>query len=301
MTVPLNARGHTLGAIAFAATDDSGRRFDHADLTIATELASRAALLVDNARLYAEARSAVRARDDMIAVISHDLRDPLQTISTAASAMRLAPQSLENGDSIESIALASMQMRRLVADLLDLTLIEAGRLSIVREPVDLRDLLREAQTLLQPQVDAANVRIETRLGGDLPAVSIDRHRVMQVLVNLMGNALKFGAAAGLVILGAERQDSTIRIWVEDTGVGISPDQLDHVFDRFWQADRRARRGAGLGLAVAKGIVEAHGGQIGVTSRPGAGSTFFFTLPLQSGAGDERMPRDPALAADARIV
>jgi PAS domain S-box-containing protein len=301
MTVPLNARGHTLGAIVFAATDDSGRRFDHADLTIATELASRAALLVDNARLYAEARSAVRARDDMIAVISHDLRDPLQTISTAASAMRLAPQSLENGDSIESIALASMQMRRLVADLLDITLIEAGRLSIVREPVDLRDLLREAYTLLQPQIDAANVRIETRLAADLPPVSIDRHRVLQVLLNLMGNALKFGAAGGLVILGAERQDSAIRIWVEDTGVGIRPDQLDHVFDRFWQADRQAHRGAGLGLAVAKGVVEAHGGQIGVTSRPGAGSTFFFTLPFESGAtGDERMPRDPALA-DARIV
>jgi PAS domain S-box-containing protein len=280
MTVPLNARGHTLGAIVFAATDDSGRLFGEADLKIAMELASRAALLVDNARLYAEARSAIRARDDMIAVVSHDLRDPLQSISAAAATLRLEPHSGESADSIESIALASTQMRLLVQDLLDISLIEAGRLPLNQEILNLPDLMFEAQTLLLPQVEDKTVRIETRLAANLPPVSIDRHRILQVLLNLLGNALKFGVGGGRVTLGAERQNDTIRVWVEDAGAGIRAEHLDRVFDRFWRADRRAGGGAGLGLAVAKGIVEAHGGRIGVTSRLGEGSTFFFTLPLQ---------------------
>jgi PAS domain S-box-containing protein len=298
MTVPLNARGRTLGAIAFAATDDSGRRFSDADLKIAMELASRAALLVDNARLYAEARSAIRARDDMIAVVSHDLRDPLQSISAAAATLRLVPQAVENTESIDSIALASTQMRLLIQDLLDISLIEAGRLPIKQEQIDLSDLMLEAQTLLLPQVEGRDMRIETRLPANLPAVSIDRHRIVQVLLNLIGNALKFGSAGGLVTLGAERQGDAIRVWVKDTGVGISAERQERVFDRFWRGDRRSGGGAGLGLAVAKGIVEAHGGRIGVTSSLGVGSTFFFTLPLHGTAGDRRaVTRDRVVVAE----
>ena len=279
MTVPLNARGRTLGAIVLAATAESGRRFGDADLQIATELANRAAMLVDNARLYAEARSAVGARDEMIAVVSHDLRDPLQSIAAAAAALRLAPQTDENAETIESIALASTQMRRLVQDLLDISMIEAGCLPLDPERVDLPGLLLEAQRMLLPLVRANSVRIETRLAANLPPVPVDRHRILQVLVNLMSNALKFGSAGGLVTVGAERETDAIRVWVQDTGAGIAPEQLERVFERFWRADRTA--GAGLGLAVAKGIVDAHGGRIGATSQPGAGSTFFFTLPLQS--------------------
>jgi signal transduction histidine kinase/ActR/RegA family two-component response regulator len=281
MTVPLNARGRTLGAMTFAATDDSGRRFSAADLEMAMELASRAALLVDNARLYAEARTAVRSRDEMAAFVAHDLRDPLQSISAATATLRLEPQTAESTESIESIARATTQMRRLVQDLLDVSMIEAGRLPMHREAVDLRDLLVESHTLVLPQVKAQRARIESRLAPDLPPVSVDRHRILQVLLNLIGNALKFGAAGGLMTLGAERQGDAIRVWVQDTGVGISADQLPRVFDRFWRADRRA--GAGLGLAVAKGIVEAHGGRIGVASEVGVGSTFFFTLPVAPGA------------------
>jgi PAS domain S-box-containing protein len=289
MTVPLNARGRTLGAIVFAAAADSGRRFDDADLQIAMELAGRAAMLIDNARLYAEARSAVGARDEMIAVVSHDLRDPLQAIAAAAAALRLEPQTAENAETIESIALASTQMRRLVQDLLDISMIEAGCLPLDPERVDLPALLLEAQRLLLPLVRAKSVRIEMRLAANLPPVPVDRHRILQVLVNLMSNALKFGPAGGLVTVGAERDPGGIRVWVQDTGAGIGPEHVDRVFERFWRVDRSA--GAGLGLAVAKGIVDAHGGRIGVTSEPGAGCTFFFTLPLQSvaatGAGPTR--------------
>lgn len=299
MTVPLNARGRTLGAIVFAATTDSGRRFGDADLQIAMELAGRAAMLIDNARLYAEARSAVGARDEMIAVVSHDLRDPLQSIAAAAAALRLEPQTGENAETIESIALASTQMRRLVQDLLDISMIEAGCLPLDPERVDLPGLLLEAQRLLLPLVRAKSVRIETRLAANLPPVPVDRHRILQVLVNLMSNALKFGSAGGLVTVGAERDPDGIRVWVQDTGAGIEPEHVDRVFDRFWRADRSA--GAGLGLAVAKGIVDAHGGRIGVASEPGAGSTFFFVLPLQSVAAAGAGPtRARALVPHARL-
>lgn len=278
ITVPLFARGRTLGAILFATTNDSGRRFAEADLKIAMELASRAALLVDNARLYAEARSAVRSRDELVAFISHDLRDPLQSISAATATLRLEPQTDDNADSLESIARASTQMRRLVQDLLDVSMLEAGRLPINREPVDLRDLILEVQTLALPQIKASQTSIETKVAPDLPRLALDRHRILQVLLNLVGNAIKFVGPGGLVTIGVDRHPDAVRIWVHDNGLGIRGDQLDRVFDRFWRSGRGA--GAGLGLAVAKGVVEMHGGQIGVTSQPGAGSLFFFTLPFQ---------------------
>ena len=283
MIVPLIARGHTLGAIAFASTDDSGRRFGQEELKIAGELASRAALLVDNARLYAEAKAAIRQRDDMMAVVSHDLREPLQSISMAAALLRPAQEHAASAESLQSITLASTQMRYLLQDLLDVSRIDAGQFSISREGVELTALVQEAQMLCQSRAQARGVRLESTVAVDLPAVTADRHRVLQVLLNLIGNALKFVPAGGAITLGTERQADAIRVWVADTGVGIADDQLPRVFDRFWRAEGRAGGGVGLGLSVAKAIVEAHGGQIGVTSRLGVGSTFFFTLPLSSAA------------------
>jgi hypothetical protein len=130
-------------------------------------------------------------------------------------------------------------------------------------------------------VKARQARLEVSVAPDLPLVPIDRHRILQVLLNLIGNSLKFGPPGGLVTLGVEQYDdaNAIRVSVTDGGPGISPEQLPRVFDRFWRADRRAS--AGVGLAVAKGIVEAHGGEIGVTSQLGSGSTFFFSLPLHA--------------------
>ena len=297
MIVPLNARGRTLGAIALVATDDSGRLFGDEDLKIAMALASRAALLLDNARLYAEARAALRARDDTIAVVSHDLRDPLQSISAATAMLQLDPDDAERAEGIQSITLASTQMRLLVQDLLDISQIDAGGFSITKGRVDLTALIKEAQTLFQPQAEEKAVRLECQFADDLPPVSADRHRVLQVLLNLVGNALKFAFAGGTVVLGAERDGDMIRVSVADTGVGIADDHVTKVFERFWRADRREGGGVGLGLAVAKAIVEAHGGRIGVTSRLGAGSTFHFTLEVHSTAAD----RDQAATGDRTIA
>jgi PAS domain S-box-containing protein len=287
MVVPLRARGRTLGAIAFATDATSQRHYDQDDLKLARELASRAALLVDNARLYAQARVAIRARDDMIAVVSHDLRSPLQSISSAANLLEFEGQSSSANRSIEAIKLATSQMDRLLQDLLDLSLIDAGQLTVTREPANAATLIDEARTMFEPLAGERSVHLECSIEAGLPTIRIDRNRMQQVLANLLSNALKFVPAGGKIVLSAGRQDDSVRIAVSDTGPGIAEDDLAKVFDRFWRADRRKERGVGLGLTVAQGIVQAHGGQIGVESRKGAGSTFYILLdavfPMQKRA------------------
>lgn len=224
----------------------------------------------------------------MVAFVSHDLRNPLESIAAATALLQREPLTGESAESAEyaeyaeniaSIAHASTEMQRLVQDLVDVSAIEAGGISISRERVNLSELISELQTIIAPQVKARGARLETAIARDLPAVSIDRHRILQVLLNLVGNALKFGTRGGLVAIGVGREDDSLRFWVKDSGAGIDDNQIPMVFDRFWRAGRGC--GAGLGLAVAKGIVETHGGRIGVTSQLGAGSTFFFTLPLEA--------------------
>lgn len=278
MVVPLNARGRTLGAIAFMATAESGRRFQEEDLRLAMDLATRAALLVDNTRLYAEARSAVRARDDMIAVVSHDLRDPLQSIAATAELLHLDKKG-DRTESIEIIGVASRQMQFLVQDLLDVSRIDSGQLAIKKGRVDLASLAQQVQTLFQPQADARHVFLTSESSDDVPPVIGDGHRIQQVLSNLMGNALNFVPTGGRIQIGTQRRGDFVRVSVKDNGTGIPEHQIGRVFDRFWRGDQTRALGAGLGLAVAKGIVEAHGGIIEVESRVGLGSTFSFTLPV----------------------
>lgn len=278
MIVPLKARGRILGAIAFGATDDSGRCFGEEDLNVANELANRAALLVDNARLYADATAAVRARDDLMAVVSHDLRDPLQAISAATDLLSFDPEG-DHTESIRTIGIASAQMRSLVEDLLDVARIESGRLTVEKKPVDAARVAAKMRTLFRSQVDAKRVRLECTFADDLPPVLADGRRVEQVLSNLIGNALKSVGVGGVVEVGAERWEGEIRVFVADDGCGIAENDLARIFDRFWRHDESEGVGAGLGLTVAKGIVEAHGSTIEVESQLGAGSRFSFTLPV----------------------
>jgi signal transduction histidine kinase len=231
----------------------------------------------------------------MIAIVSHDLRDPLQTITTAAATLLFEPLDDDKAESVRRISLASTQMRRLVQDLLDLSRIEAGQLSIRQERISLMALVKEACTLFQPQAAAKGVRLECRVTEDLTPVAGDRHRVLQVLQNLVSNALKFVPAGGAITVSVEWQDDVVRVNVADTGAGIADDDLTKVFDRFWRADRRDGGGVGLGLAVAKGIVEAHGGTIGARSQLGTGSVFYFTLPVYAIAGPDPQQVTQAIA------
>jgi signal transduction histidine kinase len=173
---------------------------------------------------------------------------------------------------------AGERMNRLIQDLLDVKRMESGNLAVERMPVSPAALLSEGTESLRPIASAAGLTLKLDVPAELPAVPADRHRVHQVLSNLVGNAIKFTPRGGAIVVRGEDAPGEILVAVEDSGAGIPAEQLPHIFSQFWQGARTDRRGIGLGLAIAKGIVEAHGGRIWVESTLGAGSTFFFTLP-----------------------
>lgn len=278
--VTLRARGVTLGAIALVTTGDSERRYDDEDFLLAKEIANRAAMLVDNARLFSEARMALSERDEMLAAVSHDLRSPLQSISMAASILASRPSAEQQRKSIESISLATSHVDRLLRDLLDIARLEAGQLPLQRESTDVADLIGQARKLFEPLAAERSVSLRCQVADGVSGIFVDRGRMLQVLSNLVGNAIKFAPEHGRVELIAGVEQGKVRIAVRDNGAGIEEAHLERVFDRFWKGDRQKESGAGLGLAIAKGIVETHGGAIGVASRRGEGSTFYLLLDAE---------------------
>jgi len=282
--LPLIGRGRLLGVLTLGLTRPE-RRFTKADMPFLEDVAQRTALGADNARLYQQARQASRARDDTLAAISHDLRNALNTVLTAVGLLlrSLPPDSEGRRDRrhVEAIRRSAERMNRVIGDLLDVASIESGRLFVEprREPV--RPMIAEALDAHRDQALEKSLRLEERVIGDPVDAVCDRERVLQVLGNLLGNAIKFTPEGGTVRISAEAFDDEVRFAVRDSGVGVSAKQLPHVFDRFWQATPKTRLGSGLGLTIAKGVVEALGGRIWVESRAGDGTTFFFTLPLAS--------------------
>lgn len=280
--VPLMVGERFLGALVLVSCE-SGRVYEERDLEFARGLGRLASLAVENARLYASARRATRARDEVLGVVAHDLRSPLQSITFATTVLqrRFPSRGGHEGegrpDALETIISSSRRMSRLIDDLLDVVRLEAGQLSIHPSPQPTEVLLREALEAARSQ--AGQVHLSLDAPEALPPVLADRDRLLQVFSNLLGNALKFTPAGGQVQVGAELWEGQVRFYVRDTGPGIPPEVLARIFDRFWQADRKDRRGAGLGLSIARGIVEAHGGKIWVESEVGRGSTFFFTVPV----------------------
>jgi len=294
MVVPLRVGERAIGGITLVAAE-SGRRYGAEDLALATELAHRAALAVENARLFAHAQSAIRARDEMLAVVAHDLRNPVSTIVLGADLLlETTPDDASRAFErrhLETVKRAGMRMNRLIQDLLEVSRVVGGRLSLAPQVEEARLLMTEASAMLRPLAQARGIAFHVRADDELPRLRMDAPRVMQVISNLVGNAVKFTPEGGSVTLGAAWDGRELHVSVADTGAGISPEQLPHVFGRFWQADDADQRGLGLGLAIARGIVEAHGGRIWVQSEPGEGSTFHFTLPA---------PRPGAVRAAAAV-
>jgi PAS domain S-box-containing protein len=281
MTVPLIASGKVLGALTLVASD-SGRRYGDDDLALAEELARRAALAVDNARLFHEAQQATRARDEMLAVVAHDLRNPLNTMSMSCSLLLESASASDRPMEQKQLTImrrAAERMNRLIHDLLDVKRIEQGRLSVDPRSETMSAIVRDAIDMLRPLATAQALTLESEVPEDLPRILADAPRIQQVLSNLVGNAIKFTPRGGRITLRAQFESSEVRLAVIDTGPGIPADQLPHIFSRFWQARRRDDRGIGLGLAIARGIVEAHQGRIWVESRVGEGSAFYFTVPV----------------------
>lgn len=281
MIVPLVARGRVLGLITLAFSD-SGRRYGPAELALAEEMARRAALAIDNARLYGQAQQAVRAREGVLAVVSHDLRNPLASIllNTSTLLEMRTPGGLDPwvADSLRQTIALVEQSNHLIADLLDVSRVANGGISLVRAPHDLRELAARAERMLRPLAEARGLSLQVSVPAAPVPAHVDGDRVLQVLSNLVGNALKFTLSGGHVRLVVESANGVARVTVKDTGIGIAADELEHVFDPFRQGGDADRRGVGLGLPIARGIVEAHGGRISASSEPGAGSVFAFTLP-----------------------
>ena len=282
IAVPLRAHARLVGEITFARAPDA-IGYDDRDAHVADDVAQRAALSIENGQLYHTAQQAIRARDDLMGVVAHDLRNPLSVVLMQAEFLReLHP----NGDgqmdeAASAISRSASRMNRLIQDLLDVSRIEAGGLSLQREPIDPAKLLADAVETQRPL--AASRQLALRLDADpkLPEVEGDRDRLTQVLENLIGNAIKFSAEGGRITVGARAQDRSVRFWVSDAGVGIRQEDLSRVFDRFWQAEeqRKTAHGTGLGLPIVKGIVEAHGGRVWIESTLGKGTTVSFTIPL----------------------
>lgn len=282
LILPLRASDRIIGTIAFIFAE-SNRIYDESDLALASDLAQRAALAVDNARLLQEAERAVRARDETLAIVSHDLRNPLSAIIANAGFLEKKLPAGEEGERIgkraQAIKRSAERMNHLIRDLLDLARIESKRFQLERAPLRLGSLVAEAIEMFQPLAGNKSIALEADLDGADRLVSCDRERVLQVLSNLLGNALKFTAEGGAIRIAANcNEEGEVRIGVSDTGSGIAPDHLPRIFDRYWQGRAGGRVGSGLGLYIARGIVEAHGGRIWAESEIDRGSAFWFTLP-----------------------
>ncbi|HWU90141.1 MAG TPA: ATP-binding protein [Kofleriaceae bacterium] len=276
IAAPLVAHGKPLGVMVLVSSASS-RIYGARDVRLAEELAHRAALSIENAQLYRAAQRATRMRDAMMGNVAHDLRSPLQSIGLQAMLLRR-----RGGPSMEEpaalIERSATHMERLIGDLLDVTLMEAGQLSLEQVRVSARKVVEESIEVQRPLAALSALELCVDVSPELPDVSADRDRLLQVFENLIGNALKFTRRGGRITIGAAPEEREVRFWVTDTGAGIAPEDVPHLFDRFWQARRSKRRGIGLGLAIVKGLVEAHGGRICVASTPGQGSTFSFTIP-----------------------
>lgn len=262
------------GAQDYLVKGEDGPRVIRRAIGYAVE---RQELLAQERAARATAERAARTRDEVLGIVSHDLRAPLSAIVMCAHALTEPdPDCAGLADTIRQSADWSL---RIIRDLLDVSAIEAGRLTVSPEPMLAGAVVDTVAAMFAPIAAGRGVELAVDRAGGARWVEVDADRLVQALGNLVANAVRHTPRGGRVTLSVTADaDGGTRFAVVDTGPGIAPEQLPHLFDRFWQARERRRAGAGLGLAIARGIVEAHGGTIGVTSPPGAGSTFTLALP-----------------------
>jgi PAS domain S-box-containing protein len=278
--VPLLARGDAFGVMSILRLTGAPL-FGPAELALAEQLATRAAYALENARLFQIARSATDARDDILGVVSHDLRNPVNAIGMCVRVLRESPPDEVNArrELVDAIGDAVDWMDRLIRDLLDVANLERGRLSVERHQEEVEPIVQSAISMFEHTARERNVLLEARVTPAGLRVDGDAARLVQVLSNLVANSLAHTERGGAVRVTIAPEGRMVRFEVSDTGSGIPAENLPHVFERHWRSSASAKRGgSGLGLAIARGIVQAHGGQIWVESEPGQGATFRFTVP-----------------------
>jgi PAS domain S-box-containing protein len=282
LTVPLIAAGRPLGALTVYLVDQK-RSFTPEARALVEKFALPVALSLINASLYTTAQRATLARDEVLGVVSHDLRNPLSAIAMCIRALSDLPPGSDDrrADLHATISESVETMNRLIQDLVDVASIERGQLSLERGPADPARILDRAVHMFRVEAESHGIKLTRDIGQGLSTINADEARVVQVLSNLIRNAIKFTPDGGRIALRAEAAEGMVRLSVADTGIGIDPSLHQRIFDRYWHASAGARkRGTGLGLSIAKGIVEAHGGKLTVESEAGNGSKFTFTLPAR---------------------
>ncbi len=301
--VPLVARGATIGALTLVRAE-SGRPYQPSDVALATDVARRAAVAVDNAQLYQRLRTEDRRKDEFLATLAHELRNPLAPIRTGLS---LLQGSKDRGVIRRTHQIMDRQlahMVRLIDDLLDLSRVTRGKVQLERERVDLRSMVGTAIEASRPLIDGAGLELIVRLPETPVIVDADRMRISQVLSNLLNNAAKFTERGGTVELDMSERGSDVEVRVKDTGVGIPKQMLTHIFEMFAQvgeAGARTQSGLGIGLTLVKRLVELHGGQVWAESDgPGRGSTFVVRLPRTGAAhADTHRSRDAVTSGSSQ--
>jgi len=301
IAVPMIAKGKILGVLASSIISPS-RQFTKADLRLATALADRAALAIENSRLYEQERMLRQLLEELnrqiqevnqrksafVTLVSHELKTPL-TSMMGYTALLLegqgGPLAQRQREWLGVIRDNADRLVTLIDDLLDMARIEAGKIELQRTPLDLVPLIQEVARVLRPQLEGKGQWLTLDLAKALPAVVGDADRVRQILTNLLSNALKYTPPGGRITITARRDAGCVRVAVQDTGIGLAPEDQAQLFTPFFRAQNDATQGVGgtgLGLAITQALVELHGGAITVTSVPGQGSTFSFTLPAPQG-------------------
>jgi signal transduction histidine kinase/ActR/RegA family two-component response regulator len=298
MVLPMVFAGRTLGTITLGLIE-SRCSYDAADREMAEELAERTAMAVANGRSYLTAKNAVQSREDLLGIVSHDLRNPLNvTLMKCAMMLRDAAPSGENERlrrDVLMIERSARRMDRLLHDLHDFATIQTGHLSIEQTIEPVADMVAEVLESARAVAGKRPILAQTDGVGAGVRLRVDRERFLQICANLIGNALKFTPEPGVVLFEASVEGSEARFAVQDTGCGIAPDELPYVFQKHWRARTAARGGIGLGLFIARALVMEHGGRIWAESQPGKGSRFTFTLPL--GEKEETVDNKRILVVD----
>ncbi len=285
LVTPLIADAEPLGALVLLNSRSSGRHFRDGDVVRARTLGDLTSLALRRVRLMEQEReakenaeAAVRVRDETLGIVSHDLRNPLTKISLSADLL-VGADANEQPELVETIRSSARQMERLIQDLLDVARMESGNLSVAHEPLDPQPLVQEVCDSNEPIARQKNQRIVCQMAGSLPRICGDRDRIEQVFGNLIGNAMKFTPERGQITIEAHPDRDAVRFVVRDSGPGIPSADLKRVFTPYWQAKKTAHMGAGLGLAIVRGIIEAHGGKVWAENTPGGGAKFTFTIPV----------------------
>ncbi|HYP53930.1 MAG TPA: ATP-binding protein, partial [Pyrinomonadaceae bacterium] len=296
MLVPLTARGRTHGVVTFI-TAESGRRYTPQDLSLAEDLARRAAVAVEHARVYESAQRANRLKDEFLATVSHELRTPLTAILGWAHMLRRdIGDETTRQHALEVIERNAYAQKQLIEDILEVSRIVTGKVRVEVRPVELVPVVEAAREAVQPAAEAKGITLESSYDVEAASVLGDPDRLQQIVWNLLTNAVKFTPEGGRVSIRVSRAGAAAEVAVSDTGEGIAPEFLPHVFERFRQADMGTTRrhgGLGLGLSIVRHLVEMHGGSVRAESEgAGRGATFTLRLPLR-GADEFTPPREPA--------